>query len=422
MALTTALSGIQAAQKQIDTTSNNIANTGTAGFKSSRVLFSDLFSTSPWSVADLAVGTGVRTRAIQQDFSEASVMASGRPLDLSVQGPGFFAVAPYDSATGQTGTTLYTRTGDFGLSAEGVVVNSLGRAALGWPTSMTGAALGQTAATAGPIRVPFAMGVSQRTEQISLNVALPASSDQIGGQAAVPPAAPFDPADPSSWAVRTPVSLVGGDGAPQEAQVYFSRQALPTGADGSTVWRAHLAVQGRVLDSASADVSFDSAGELSTAMPLSFSAPDGGRLALDLTGTRVQGAGFRVQSVWADGRAPAAMTALNVDANGTIWANYGTGDPVAHGTLMLASFTNPDGLRQTGDTSFLATPASGAPVVGTAQSPGFGKVNSGGLEGSNVDLTLELVDLITAQRNYQASAKALETSSSLMKTIMNLSN
>lgn len=421
MAMNTALSGIQAAQSDINATSNNIANAGTAGFRASRVLFADVFSSSAASVAEHATGSGTRILSVDQDFSQGSVIASGRPLDLAVEGQGFFAVAPFDAASGAQGATLYTRTGDFSLDAGGLLVNSAGRAVLGWPASAEGAALGQSAATAGPLTVPMVAGTAEPTTAIALDVALPAQADVMGEQAAVPPAA-FDPADAATWAFRTPVSVTAGDGTAQEAQVYFIRQSVPDATSTDSTWSARLTVGGEVFTSTAADITFTAAGAPTTTTPLAFSGADGRAITLDLGASSQEGAAFRVQSATADGSSPASMTAMKVDGSGTIWATYGTGDPVAQGTLMLATFANPGGLRQTGDTSFLATPDSGEAAVGSAQSLGFGKIRSGGLEGSNVDLTVELVDLITAQRNYQASAKALETSSSLMKTIMNLSN
>lgn len=422
MAMNTALSGIQAAQSDINATSNNIANAGTAGFRASRVLFADVFSSSAASVAEHATGSGTRILSIDQDFSQGSVIASGRPLDLAVEGQGFFAVAPFDAASGTQGATLYTRTGDFSLDAGGLLVNSAGRAVLGWPASAEGAALGQSAATAGPLTVPMVAGTAAATTAIALDVTLPAEADVMGEQAAVPPAAAFDPADAATWAFRTPVSVTAADGSAEEAQVYFIRQSVPDATSTDSTWSARLMVGGEVFTSTAADITFDAAGAPTTTTPLAFSSAGGRAITLDLGASAQQGAAFRVQSATADGSSPASMTALRVDGSGTIWATYGTGDPVAQGTLMLATFANPGGLRQTGDTSFLATPDSGEAAVGSAESLGFGKIRSGGLEGSNVDLTVELVDLITAQRNYQASAKALETSSSLMKTIMNLSN
>lgn len=422
MAMNTALSGLQAAQTDIDATAHNIANAGTAGFRSSRVLFADVFSSSPEAVARTAVGSGVQVTKIDQDFKESAVEATGRALDLSIQGAGFFAVQTPPDSTGNGGRTLYTRTGDFKLDADGALTNSAGNHALGWPVSSTGTALSQTAAGAGALHVPFALGEVAATTTVNLDVALPSDPAMTGGQTAVPPAAGFDPADPTSWAYRTPVALVGAAGQPVEAQVFFTKVAAPSATAPDTVWRAQLMVGSEVLTSAAADFTFNAGGGMTTAMPLSFTAADGSALSLDLTGTGLADGAFAVQAVHTDGTTPAKLKSVEVDATGTIWASYGTGDPVAVGQLMVATFANPQGLMQTGNTSFAATRESGTAIVGSAQSPGFGKMRSGGLEGSNVDLTVELVDLITAQRNYQASAKALETSSSLMKTIMNISS
>lgn len=421
MAMNAALSGLRAAQTAIDATSHNISNVGTAGFRASRVLFSDVFSTSPESIAKLGVGQGTEVSAINQDFTSGSIQATGRPLDLAISGAGFFAVQVPDNVAGNGGQTLYTRSGDFALNERGVLTNTAGNIVLTWPVSVAGDALSHASSVAGPVTVPFSMGKAMPSSAVAMKVELPSSASLMSGQTAVPPAAAFSPADPTTWAYRASVPLVGEGGTAEQGEVYFTKTAAPTAAAPETTWRAQMVVNGTARSSVASDLTFDADGRLTTAMPLSFGTAGGGALALDLTGSTLQDSAFTVQSASADGSTPSKMTTIQVDAAGTIWASYGAGQPIAQGQLMLATFPNPGGLMQTGNASFAATTESGQPIVGSPLTGGFGKMTSGGLEGSNVDLTVQLVDLITAQRDYQASAKALETSSSLIKTIMNLS-
>jgi flagellar hook protein FlgE len=121
-----------------------------------------------------------------------------------------------------------------------------------------------------------------------------------------------------------------------------------------------------------------------------------------------------------DGYASGRLTNLEIDNFGNVNAGYSNGQTVKLGKIIVANFANASGLKQIGNSSFLATVASGDPELGEASSDGFGQILSGSLERSNVDITEELVNLITSQRNYQASAKAIETSSSMTQTIINI--
>lgn len=422
MSSTTALSGLIAAQADLSAVSHNIANSGTIGFKDSRTEFADVFSNSTYTTSRTAVGSGVQVVRVAQNFTQGPVMATGNTLDLAIEGQGFFAVQDAGGSTG-TGEPIYTRSGAFHLDAGGTVVNASGQALLAWPVSIQGDVTSQATGIARPVNIPLSMGAPVATKTVSLSVDLPSDETMIGLQDAVPPTAPFDAADAATYAKATPVPMFDDAGAPMDAMAYFVKMSSPTVADPGTTYQVHLVVGGievpadpDVNGASQGLLSFDAAGKMAAApAPAAF-----GEFNLDLTGSALSTRAFAVKSVAQDGKTQSALTSLEVDQAGTVWASYGTEDIIAMGRVKLANFTNPSGLRSMGGSSFSATSASGAPISGEPGAVGFGTLRSGSLEGSNVDLTEELVHLITAQRNYQASAKAMETSNSLMETIMNM--
>ena len=131
---------------------------------------------------------------------------------------------------------------------------------------------------------------------------------------------------------------------------------------------------------------------------------------------------FAAADVTQDGYTKGRLSNLEIDTYGNVQAGYSNGQNVVLGKIMIASFTNQSGLKQIGNSTFISTAASGDPELGEASEDGFGQILSGSLERSNVDITEELVNLITSQRNYQAAAKAIETSTSMTQTIINIRN
>ncbi|MEA5160869.1 flagellar hook protein FlgE [Cereibacter sphaeroides f. sp. denitrificans] len=421
MSINTALSGLSAAQHDIAATSHNIANVGTIGFRGSRAEFADVFNSSPYSISRTAVGSGVQTLRTAMQFSQGSVVATGNTLDLAIEGQGFFATEPAVGPNSAKPEPIYTRAGAFGLNAQGVAVNASGQKLLAWPVSVEGDALSQVPGSATPLTIPLTMGSPVATSTVALSVDLPTDDAMLGKQAAVPPAAAFDPADPTTYAAVTAVPIFDAKGNAVEAAAYFIKTANPTPGNPQTGWAVRLVVAGEPLTPAQGDLTFDATGALSGGTgALSFTAASGIGYTLDLTETELADRSFEVNTVSQDGKSASALTSLEVDASGTVWAAYGAGSPVAMGQVVLVTFANPQALRQLGASGFAATADSGQPVAGTAGDSGFGIIRAGALEHANVDLTEELVHLITAQRNYQASAKAMETSNSLMQTIMNI--
>lgn len=420
MSMNTALSGLSAAQKDISVTSHNIANVNTTGFRGSRAEFADIFTQSPLSVARTTAGSGTQVSRVAQDFSQGSVMGTGNRLDLAIEGQGFFALRAQSEAPGTRNETVYSRAGAFGMSADGHIVNSAGQRLLGWPVAQNGQILSEALPSAVELQVPFSMGTPVATSAVTMKLDLPSDPAMAGGQTNVPPAMSFDPANAESWAHRTQIPVFDENGRAIEAEVYLVRMSNPNVDTPQTTYEAYLMRDGVPMGVTGSNLlTFDSDGVLAEGPALQFMAPEG-PLSLNLTGSRVGDGPFAVASATQNGQTTSQLTSLDIDAEGTVWATYGADARVARGKLLLVNFPNPGALRPMGAASFGTTPDAGEPLAGSPGGTGFGRLRSGALEMANVDLTEELVSLITAQRNYQANAKALETSSQMMQTIMNL--
>mgnify|MGYP003148375681 CR=1 FL=1 len=358
MSFHTALSGLNAAQTDISVTSNNIANVGTLGFHGSRAEFADIYTTSPYSRPASQIGSGTEVSRIGVDFKQGSLTATGNVLDLSLQGPGFFQVRTGPDAGADAG---YTRAGAFGMNRGG-----------------------------------------------------------LGSQAAIPAAA-FDPADPTTYAATTQIPVLDGAGRAVPAQAYFVMSDAPDALDGGLVYSVQLVVDGvTAAADPSATLSFDAGGAQTGGLEaMSFALGDQS-LSLSLAGSRVSDGPFGAIALSQNGTRQLDLSSVDVRQDGTVWANYGAETSIAVGQVAVANFSDIQGLGSIGSATYRASRESGEARLGVPGSSGFGAVRSGSVERSNVDLTEQLVNLIMAQRNYQASAKALETNGTLADTVMNI--
>lgn len=405
MSMNIALSGLNAARSAISNTSNNIANAETAGYRGARAHFGDLFSSSPFSPVKTQTGNGVELQQIRRSFEQGALENTGNILDMAIEGRGFFTLRD------QNGGQIYSRAGAFGMDREGTIVNNEGLELLTRPVAANGAPLGGGAAQLSPLSIPMTSGTPQATGAADLQVSLPANGPTQ--------TQPFDAADPDTYAESTPIEVRGADGTVRDATVYFARTPVPGGSPSDTVYTARLVVDGTTM-TAGTSLTFDMDGQMTTPSgPISFSG-GGDTIDVDFAGSRLDTGGFAVDRYAHDGRGLDALQGLEVDEQGVIWASYGDQAAQAMGQVALAGFNNEQGLRPLGSASFAATQASGDAMIGGPQTEGLGSLRASALEGSNVDLTEEMVNLISSQRNYQASAKALETSSSLTQTIMNI--
>jgi flagellar hook protein FlgE len=417
MSFYTSLTGLNSAQADLGVTSNNIANVGTVGFKKSRADFGDLFSSTSG-----AIGQGAHLKNVNQQFSQGSIEMSGNALDLAISGEGFFAVRPDLSAT----ETVYTRAGAFSINNDNYVVDSSGQYLQAFPVSEDGSVIATGLTSAKSLQLTSAGGLPKVTSKIELGLNLPSD-------AAIKPTASFSPSDSNTFNSSTQMTAYDSLGNPHVATVYFLKTSNATPAVPTNNWDTKLYIDGTVIpptNAADSVLTFDQDGKLTApiaaitydpatlitgANPLSLSI-DYGTLSSQYS------APFSVMSLSQDGHPRGELSGMDVDSSGVVRANYTNGTQLALGKLMLANFDNPNGLKQIGNASFEATNASGLVDLGEAGFGGFGDIRGGALEGSNVDLTEQLVKLISAQRNFQANAKALDTSGTLMQTIMGIMN
>lgn len=419
MSFYTSLSGLQASQKQMSTISHNLANVATDGFKKSRVNFADVIASSVSQSPTSAVGSGVVTKSITQQFGQGNLIQTGSTLDLAISGDGFFSTKP--DADGSK--VNYTRNGSFLVDASRFVVDGKGGHLQVYPVDGSGAVVASGVDGLVSLRLPQTSGTPTPTSSVGLSANLNSSSPQ-------PATGSFNRFDPTSYNQSVQTTVYDAGGSPLTMTTYFVRETTPTTGDPTSNWTAYSFIGDQPLNAGgngAVAMQFDSAGNrtLPTA-PVTFDAftPNTGAgeqvLSLDLTGMTQTAAPFVVNARMQDGAAIGQLESVAIDNEGIVRATFSNGDTQALGKVALANFANPTGLRQMGDGYWSATGLSGSPQLGEANKNGFGGLMSGIVEGSNVDITEELVSLIAAQRNFQANAKALDTATQISQSIFNI--
>jgi flagellar hook protein FlgE len=402
-----ALSGLNAAQSDLNVTANNIANTSTNGFKGSRTEFADLFAVSLQGVSSNASGNGVRVAAVTQQFAQGNIEFTDSNLDLAMSGQGMFMVS-------DNGALAYTRAGAFQMNREGYVVNSAGHRLQVYPPIAGG---GFNTGGLGDLRLVTTDSAPAATSNVEYVLNLPAN-------AAVPPIAPFNSADPNSYNQATSLTLFDSLGATHTGTLYFTKTAT------ANQWTARLFIDGQPVgvDGTPTTLQYSPTGLLQ--------APAGGQLpfpafttttgsapmtvTVDMAQSTQFGGNFAVNSVVQDGYTTGRLIGIDIDETGVVNARFTNGNSQPLGQIAVANFANPQGLQQLGNTQWAETFASGQALRGQAGNSGFGLVQSGALESANVDVTEQLVNMITAQRNFQANAQMISTADSITQTIINM--
>lgn len=391
MSFDIALTGLNAVNEQLNTISNNIANVGTIGFKSSRVDFGSLYADTQ--------AMGVEVVGQTQSISHGgSLIGTNRSLDLAVSGGGFFIVR------GGSGEINYTRAGVFGLDKDNYIVNNLGQRLQGYPTDANN---NIQAGTVSDLRLRSASLPARATDSLSFIANLNADEPVI-------PAGTFDENDPATYSSTYTTQVFDSLGREHALTQYFVKTA-------DNAWEVHYFVD-NVNVGASNPLGFNSDGELvsGNATTLSF-VPAGGasNMSIDLeyAGTTQFGSGFAVTANRASGYAAGEQTGLMVEDDGRVYVSYSNGQRMLQGQVVLANFANAEGLRNISGTAWVETDASGVALIGTPGLGQFGAINSGALENSNVDLTQQLVNLMEGQRNYQANTKVLSTQKELTQIL-----
>jgi flagellar hook protein FlgE len=401
MSFNIALTGLNAANEDLSVTSNNLANVATVGFKGSRTEFADLFASTQQGA--IATGNGVTVSEIAQQFAQGNIQTTGNTLDMAVSGNGFFVLS-------NNGALNYTRDGEFQLNSSGEVVKSQGLALQAYPPLANG-----SFNTGGLANISLNTNLSQpqATSSAQITANLPA--------AATPPAdAPFSATDPNSYNNTTSLTVYDSLGAAHTASLYFINTA-------PNAWSVQLTVDGTAVGTPQT-LDYSQTGALTTPAngQVAFPAytPATGAQAMNMTfdfsNTTQYGGNFGVSSVQQNGFTTGQLTGISVGQTGVVQARFTNGRSLNLGQLALANFENPQGLQQLGNATWAPTNASGAAVNGVAGNSGFGAIQSGSLEESNVDTTAALVDMITAQRDFQANSEMIKTEDQVTQSIINI--
>lgn len=421
MPFSIALSGLNAASKDLEVTGNNIANSSTNGFKSSRTEFADVFAVSTGGVSSTAIGSGVRLANVAQEFGQGNIDFTSSNLDLAINGEGFFVLS-------DAGTQVYSRAGAYNIDRNGFVVNSTGqRLQVFDPIGNSNDTF--NTGSLNDLQVSQTEGAPRATSNIGLNMNLDSSDPAIPSGVT-----PLDPTDATTYNFSTSFSVFDSQGVEHSATTYFQKQA-------NNQWDARLYLNGTglgdVVQVGGGDTfsfAFDNNGQLipNSGTPalngteVVFDAKNPGTGAADLNMTMdladlVQfGGDYTVNSLSQDGFAKGKLSGLSISDEGVISARFTNGQSNALGKVALASFPNPTELRQVGNTNWAETFSSGQPLIGEPGSGSLGAIQSGALESSNVDIAAELIKLITAQRNFQANSQVISTADTITQTIINI--
>lgn len=415
------LSGLNAASKNLEVIGNNVANSNTYGEKSSRAEFADMYAAAMSGAAGSATEAGIGTyvAAVSQQFTQGNITPTGNPLDLAINGNGFFQVQ--NSAN----QTLYSRNGQFKSDQDGYIVNDQGDKLLGYPADNTGKIISGRAL---PLQVPTAGIDPHATADVTMEFNLNSAD-----AATKPASAPYiDFNNQNTYNDATSVTMYDAKGQDVAVSYYFQKTGTDTWdvyatANGTTVGGTAAAPSPIATLTYATDGSklVSPTGPITMNIPATTSAAGAAVLPIsgikvDVSGATEFGSAFGVTNLSQDGYAAGQLTGMSFDNDGKLVAQYSNGQSKAAGQLELANFRNPQGLEPTGGNSWTATSASGTPIIGTASSGNMGVLNSGSLEESNVDLTAELVNMITAQRDYQANAQSIKTEDQAMQTLVNL--
>ncbi len=397
------LSGLNVAAKNLDAVGNNIANSSTIGYKAARAEFADVFASAAGAAASSQIGIGATVAAVKQQFSQGNITATQNPLDVAINGSGFFRLS-------SNGAISYSRNGQFSLDKNGFIVANGGARLTGYAADATGNVVRSTPVE---LRVSFADLAPQATTDVRLSLNLDSRADII--------ATAFDATDPSTYNSPTAMTIFDSQGNAHSLTLYFRKTA-------SNAWDVYGSLDGTVIGSGPiGSMSFNGSGALSADTTLSLNVPlTNGADPLDFdvffAADKVTqfGVDFAVSHLQQDGYTSGRLVGFSIGSDGTVMGRYTNGQTRAQGQIALANFTNPNGLAPQGGNQWVETADSGQPLLGPPGSDRLGSLQSGALEDSNVDLTEELVKMITAQRIYQANAQTIRTQDQILQTLVNL--
>ena len=412
------LSGLNAASKNLDALGNNIANASTVGFKASQTEFADVFANSLSGAGGLQVGIGTQVATVTQQFSQGNLTSTNNPLDLAISGQGFFRLS-------NQGIINFSRNGQFKLDNQGFLVNAAGANLTGRPAINGVIASGSLT----NLQIPTNNLAPQVSSTIGIGVNLDARSSVVA-------TATFNPVDPTSFTQSTSLTLYDALGGEQNLGLYFAKSA-------SNTWN----VYGTITNPAGTTTTLNAGAPPTPLGALTFSSSTGAlassTVALPTITTAQLGTGaanlaaisaanftftgstqfstsFGVNQLAQNGYTSGRPAGFSIGDDGIITGRYSNGQTLQLGQIELSNFRNPNGLQPLGNNVWSETSASGQPLPGTPGTGSLGVLQASAVEDSNVDLTQELVAMITAQRSYQANAQTIKTQDQILQTLVNL--
>ena len=404
MSFSQAVSGLGAASSNLDVIGNNIANSATAGFKSSTIAFADMFAGSN-------VGLGTKVAAVIQNFNDGATTTTSRGLDVALSGNGFFRMAD------ASGAVYYSRNGQLTLDENRNLVNTQGLKVTGYPVSGTPPTV-QTGANPVALSIPTTQ-MSARATTTATQVA------NLNSTSTIPTVTPFNAANVDSYNAKSTMTVYDSQGNDHNLDMYYVKTA-------DNNWTVHAIDSTTGTSAGDFTAAFDASGNLTglnggttSTVNLTINGSNGAAagqvISLSMLGSLQQNTGTTTFGNPAqDGYAPGDLTSYAINDDGTITVSYSNKKTQLLGQIVLASFSNPEGLQSQGDNVWSATSSSGQAAIGLANTGTYGSLTSGALEASNVDMSKELVNMIVAQRNYQANAQTIKTQDQILNTLVNL--
>ncbi len=406
------VSAIEAHQQQMDVIGNNIANVNTTGYKAGRVTFQDQLSQTLQGASAAAgnvgginpvqIGLGVQVASIDQMMTQGGLEATSRPTDMAIQGNGFFTLS-------DTSGLAYTRDGSFNVDSNGDLVSPTGAYVLGWSADANGK-IDTTAEIGTKSHLAIPIG--------GLSSTSPTSQVTYAGNLTA------DPTQPGSY--NRSVKVYDSLGAAHTITLTFTKS---TTATNTWNWAASVPAAtppDTATVTGSGTLTFDGSGNLpaATTGSLSLLPGDGSKtpqtIALNFGRVTQNSNTSDAAPALQDGAPPGTLQSFSMDETGLITGIFSNGATRPLGQIAVTSFANPEGLSHAGSSSFRQSSNSGLPHVGTPLAGGLGKISTGYLEQSNVDLSTEFTNMIITQRGYQANTKIVSTVDQMLDDIIRI--
>jgi flagellar hook protein FlgE len=399
------LSGITAAAQALDLAGHNISNASTTGYKQHSLHFTDMVIVG--GRGGLSVGSGVQVAGGTQNFSQGSINTSSNGLDCAITGPGFFRMNDPENST-----ISYSRNGSFRLDADNNLVNASGQHLTGL-NAIDGVLIGGSPQ---PLKITATSTLATVTSKVAANINIDSGSTVLTNST-------FDPEASDSYNYSTGFTSYDGQGTEHVTTLYFKK----TGDNAWNVFSTTALASSTEIPtnfSSHGGITFKDDGSINGSSTLSrVTINTSGDVAdVDISAMTQTASGNYQISIAQDGKGAGILTGFNIGKDGKLYGSYTNGESnIVLGQISLANFSDPTGLKEIGNSSWIETAASGTPSIGTPGVGTLGSIQSFALEQSNVDMTAELIGLMAAQRLYQANAQTIKAQDQVAQTTVNMS-